>query len=133
DMGPSIVGINNIELISDRPLEQNLREIEQLRREYPDRVIIGSLMAPIDEHAWKELAAKILNAGVQGLELNHGCPHGMCERGMGSAVGQVPEMVEQTVRWVKDVAGNVPVFAKLTPNITDLVCRLLLEKKNEID
>src|SRR4029077_5469284 len=78
-------------------------------------------MAPIDEQAWKELAAKLLDAGVQGLELNHGCPHGMCERGMGSAVGQVPEMVEQTTRWVKDVGGTVPVFAKLTPNITDIV------------
>ena len=117
----SIVGINNIELISDRPLDENLREIEQLRREYPERVIIGSLMAPIEEGAWKGLAEKILNAGVQGLELNLGCPHGMCERGMGSAVGQVPEMVEQTTRWVKTVAGKLPVFTKLTPNITDIV------------
>jgi dihydropyrimidine dehydrogenase (NAD+) subunit PreA len=121
DQARGIVGINNIELISDRPLEQNLREIEQLRREYPDRVIIGSLMAPIEEDAWKGLAEKILNAGVQGLELNLGCPHGMCERGMGSAIGQVPEMVEQTTRWVKSVAGSIPVFTKLTPNITDIV------------
>jgi len=121
DLGRGIVGINNIELISDRPLDDNLREIEQLRREYPDRVIIGSLMAPIDEQAWKTLAAKIADTGVQGLELNLGCPHGMCERGMGSAVGQVPEMVEQTTRWVKEVAGSLPVFTKLTPNITDIV------------
>ncbi|HXC54138.1 MAG TPA: NAD-dependent dihydropyrimidine dehydrogenase subunit PreA [Rhizomicrobium sp.] len=121
DQARGIVGINNIELISDRPLEQNLREIEQLRREYPERVIIGSLMAPIEEDAWKGLAEKILNAGVQGLELNLGCPHGMCERGMGSAIGQVPEMVEQTTRWVKSVAGSIPVFTKLTPNITDIV------------
>ncbi len=116
----AVIGINNIELISDRPLEQNLREIEQLRREWPDRVIIGSLMAPIDEQAWKELAIKIANAGVQGIELNLGCPHGMCERGMGSAIGQVPEMVEQTTRWVRE-AVNIPVFTKLTPNITDIL------------
>ncbi len=121
DLYRGIVGINNIELISDRPLDDNLREIEKLRREYPERVIIGSLMAPIDEQAWKELAMKIANTGVQGLELNLGCPHGMCERGMGSAVGQVPEMVEQTTRWVKQVAGSLPVFTKLTPNITDIV------------
>src|SRR5258708_33424746 len=73
-------------------------------------------MAPIEEQAWKGLAEKILNTGVQGLELNLGCPHGMCERGMGSAVGQVPEMVEQTTRWVKTVAGKFPVFTPLTPN-----------------
>ncbi len=121
DTARGIVGINNIELISDRPLDENLREIEQLRRDYPDRVIIGSLMAPIDEQSWKTLAAKICNTGVQGLELNLGCPHGMCERGMGSAIGQVPEMVEQTTRWVKEVAGSLPVFTKLTPNITDIV------------
>jgi len=121
DWARNVVGINNIELISDRPLEDNLREIEQVRREYPDRVIIGSLMAPIDEQAWKELAIKIANSGVQGLELNHGCPHGMCERGMGAAVGQVPDLVEKTTRWVREAVGDLPVFAKLTPNITDIV------------
>jgi len=133
DQARGIVGINNIELISDRPLDQNLREIEQLRREYPDRVIIGSLMAPIEEAAWKGLAAKILNTGVQGLELNLGCPHGMCERGMGSAVGQVPEMVEQTTRWVKEVAGKIPVFTKLTPNITDIVVPAEAARKGGAD
>ena len=115
-----IVGINNIELISDRPLDVNLREIEELRREWPDRVIIGSIMAPIDEQAWKELAIKLANAGCQGIELNLGCPHGMCERGMGSAIGQAPDLVEATTRWVRE-AVDIPVFTKLTPNITDIV------------
>jgi dihydropyrimidine dehydrogenase (NAD+) subunit PreA len=119
DRTGSVVGINNIELISDRPLDVNLDEIAALRREWPDRVIIGSLMAPIEEAAWKELAVKLERAGCQGLELNLGCPHGMCERGMGSAIGQVPEMVEQTTRWVRD-AVRIPVFTKLTPNITDI-------------
>ncbi|WP_374764439.1 NAD-dependent dihydropyrimidine dehydrogenase subunit PreA [Yunchengibacter salinarum] len=118
--GGHIVGFNNIELISDRPLEVNLREIEETRAEWPDRVIIGSMMAPIDEQAWKELAVKIANAGVHGIELNLGCPHGMCERGMGSAVGQVPEFVEKTTRWVREATG-LPVFTKLTPNITDIL------------
>lgn len=116
----SIIGINNIELISDRPLDVNLREIEEMRREWPDRVIIGSIMAPMDEDAWKSLAIKVANAGVQGIELNLGCPHGMCERGMGSAVGQVPEFVEKTTRWVRE-AVNLPVFTKLTPNVTDIM------------
>lgn len=115
-----VVGINNIELISDRPLEENLREIERVRKEWPDRVIIGSIMAPIDEQAWKRLAIAVANAGVQGIELNLGCPHGMCERGMGSAIGQAPELVEKTTRWVRE-AVSIPVFTKLTPNITDIV------------
>ncbi len=120
DTGGGIIGINNIELISDRPLETNLREIEQCRKEWPDRIIIGSMMAEIDEQAWKELAIKIANSGVHGIELNLGCPHGMCERGMGSAIGQVPEMVEQTTRWVRE-AVDIPVFTKLTPNITNIL------------
>jgi len=120
DTNRAFIGINNIELISDRPLEVNLREIEEMRKEWPDRVIIGSMMAPVEEEAWKSLAIKIANAGVHGLELNLGCPHGMCERGMGSAIGQVPEMVEQVTRWVKEVV-DIPVFTKLTPNTTDIL------------
>ncbi|MEM1102985.1 MAG: NAD-dependent dihydropyrimidine dehydrogenase subunit PreA [Pseudomonadota bacterium] len=115
-----VLGINNIELISDRPLDVNLREIEETRREWPDRVIIGSIMATLEEDAWKDLAIKVANAGVQGIELNLGCPHGMCERGMGSAVGQVPEFVEKTTRWVREATG-LPVFTKLTPNVTDIL------------
>jgi dihydropyrimidine dehydrogenase (NAD+) subunit PreA len=133
DLGRGIVGINNIELISDRPLDENLREIERLRREYPERVIIGSLMAPIDEQAWKELAIKLANAGCQGVELNLGCPHGMCERGMGSAVGQVPELVEKTTRWVREAVGTLPVFTKLTPNITDIVIPAEAARKGGAD
>ncbi|VAW44957.1 NAD-dependent dihydropyrimidine dehydrogenase subunit PreA, partial [hydrothermal vent metagenome] len=115
-----IIGINNIELISDRPLQVNLDEIKQVRKEWPDRVIIGSMMAVIEEDAWKELAVKIADADVHGIELNLGCPHGMCERGMGSAIGQVPEMVEKVTRWVKEVV-DIPVLVKLTPNITNIL------------
>ena len=120
DNNRNVIGINNIELISDRPLAVNLQEIREVREEWPDRIIIGSMMAPIEEHHWKELAQEIAAAGVHGIELNLGCPHGMCERGMGSAIGQVPEMVEQTTRWVKE-AVDIPVFTKLTPNITNIL------------
>jgi len=120
DSNRNILGINNIELISDRALQINLDEIRQVRKEWPDRVIIGSMMAVIEENAWKDLAIKIADTGVQGIELNLGCPHGMCERGMGSAIGQVPEMVEKVTRWVKEVV-DIPVFTKLTPNITNIL------------
>ncbi len=120
DSGGNILGINNIELISDRPLAVNLEEIRRIRKEWPDRVIIGSMMAVIEEKAWKDLAVSIAEAGVHGIELNLGCPHGMCERGMGSSIGQVPEMVEKVTRWVKEVV-DIPVFTKLTPNITNIL------------
>ncbi|MFZ5609376.1 MAG: NAD-dependent dihydropyrimidine dehydrogenase subunit PreA [Pseudomonadota bacterium] len=120
DARRGIIGINNIELISDRPLDVNLAEIERVRRAWPDRAVIGSMMAPMEEEAWKTLAIRIANAGVHGIELNLGCPHGMCERGMGSAIGQVPDLVEKTTRWVRE-AVDIPVFTKLTPNITDIL------------
>ena len=120
DQNRRVIGFNNIELISDRPLQVNLDEIRECRRRWPDRVIIGSLMAPVERIAWQSMAEATIEAGVQGLELNLGCPHGMCERGMGSAIGQVPEMVEQVTRWVKDVS-DIPVFTKLTPNITNIL------------
>ncbi|WP_413205908.1 NAD-dependent dihydropyrimidine dehydrogenase subunit PreA [Rhodospirillum sp. A1_3_36] len=120
DASRRLIGINNIELISDRPLEVNLREITEVKRDWPDRALVVSLMAVIEERAWASLAQKITAAGADGLELNLGCPHGMCERGMGSAIGQVPEMVEQVTRWVKN-ATDLPVLVKLTPNVTDIL------------
>ena len=120
DTSRGILGINNIELISDRPLDVNLREIEAVRKNWPDRIIIGSMMAPVEKELWQDLAIKIANSGVHGIELNLGCPHGMCERGMGSAIGQVPELVENTTRWVREVV-DIPVFTKLTPNTTDIL------------
>ena len=62
---------------------------------------------------------KIGGHGLDGVELNFGCPHGMSERGMGSAVGQVPEYIEMVTRWVKD-CSDLPCLVKLTPNVTDI-------------
>jgi dihydropyrimidine dehydrogenase (NAD+) subunit PreA len=70
--------------------------------------------------AWREIVRRIEDTGADGIELNYGCPHGMSERGMGSAVGQVPEYCETITSWVKDVA-RIPVIVKLTPNVTDIV------------
>ena len=86
-----VLGLNNIQLITDRPLEVNLREIKQVKRDYPDRALVISLMVPCDEDSWKAILAAIEDTGADGVELNFGCPHGMSERGMGAAVGQVPE------------------------------------------
>ncbi|SIO11607.1 dihydroorotate oxidase B, catalytic subunit /dihydrouracil dehydrogenase (NAD+) /dihydropyrimidine dehydrogenase (NADP+) [Rhodovulum sp. ES.010] len=114
-----VLGLNNIELITDRPLEVNLREIKQVKRDYPDRAMVVSLMVPCTEEAWKAILKRVEETGADGVELNFGCPHGMSERGMGSAVGQVPEYIEMVTRWCK-ANTRMPVIVKLTPNITDI-------------
>ena len=96
-----VLGLNNIELITDRPLEVNLREIKAVKRDWPDRALVVSLMVPCDEESWKAILPLIEDTGADGVELNFGCPHGMSERGMGSAVGQVPEYIEMVTRWCK--------------------------------
>jgi len=114
-----LIGLNNIELISDRPLEVNLREIKQVKRAWPDRALVVSLMVPCDENSWKTILPQVEETGADGIELNFGCPHGMSERGMGSSVGQVPEYVEMVARWCKQNT-RMPVIVKLTPNISDI-------------
>jgi dihydropyrimidine dehydrogenase (NAD+) subunit PreA len=113
-----MMGFNNIELITDRPLIDNLREIEEVKKHFPDHAVIASLMVETREE-WHQIVRDVENAGADGLELNFGCPHGMCERGMGSAVGQEPDVLKTIVSWVKEVA-KTPVIVKLTPNITDI-------------
>ena len=113
-----MVGFNNIELISDRPLADNLREISEVKKRFPHHAVIASLM--VESRAqWHEIVRAAEDAGADGLELNFGCPHGMCERGMGSAVGQEPEVLQRIVEWVMEVA-KTPVIVKLTPNISDI-------------
>ncbi len=114
-----LLGLNNIELITDRPLEVNLREIKAVKRDWPDRAMVVSLMVPCEEEAWKRILPLVEETGADGVELNFGCPHGMAERGMGSAVGQVPEYIEMVTRWCK-ANTRMPVIVKLTPNITDI-------------
>ena len=114
-----LVGLNNIELITDRPLELNLREIKAIKRDYPDRAVVVSLMVPCEEPAWQQILRSVEDTCADGVELNFGCPHGMSERGMGSAVGQVPEYIEMVTRWVK-AATRMPVIVKLTPNVADV-------------
>ena len=114
-----LLGLNNIELITDRSLEVNLQEIKKVKREWPDRAMIVSIMVPCTEDSWKAILPRVEETGCDGIELNFGCPHGMSERGMGAAVGQVPEYIEMVARWCKQYS-RMPVIVKLTPNITDI-------------
>jgi dihydropyrimidine dehydrogenase (NAD+) subunit PreA len=114
-----MVGMNNIELITDRPLDENLREIAETKQQFPDRAVVVSLMEVCEQRPWHELVKRVQEVDIDGFELNFGCPHGMSERGMGSAVGQHPDLIERVTTYVKE-AARVPVIVKLTPNVTDV-------------
>jgi len=115
-----VIGLNNIELITDRPLQTNLDEMRQIKNDWPDRALIASIMLPMNEETWAKYIPMIEDTGVDGFELNFGCPHGMSERGMGAAVGQVPEYIQMATEWAKNYA-RVPVIVKLTPNVTSIL------------
>src|SRR2546426_10018580 len=76
-------------------------------------------MVESKREAWHEMVKQTQDTGADGVELNFGCPHGMSERGMGAAVGQVPDYACQITEWVHEVA-HIPVIVKLTPNVTDV-------------
>lgn len=115
-----MIGFENIELITDRPLSVWLDEMRELRRRYPRQVLISSIMAPgTNEAEWKELAEASEETGCQMIECNLGCPHGMPEMGMGSVCSQDPKIAGQITKWVKE-ATTIPIIMKLTPNVTDI-------------
>jgi len=115
-----VVGWENIELISDRDFETWEAEFKRVKDKYPDRVLIASIMEECEESRWKEIVERCQACGVDAFELNFSCPHGLPERRMGSAMGQCPELLEDVCGWVNEVA-TVPVWAKMTPNITHIV------------
>jgi dihydroorotate dehydrogenase subfamily 1 len=113
------IGFTNNELITDRPLDIWLEEIKELKKKYPDKVLIASIMEEPNKDNWQELTDKVTKAGVDLIELNFSCPHGMPERQMGLAMGNCPDIVGDVTGWVKE-ATDLPVWAKMTPNITDI-------------
>ncbi|MFQ6015326.1 MAG: NAD-dependent dihydropyrimidine dehydrogenase subunit PreA [Anaerolineae bacterium] len=117
--GKRLIGFENIELITQRELDVWCKDIAEIKKNYPDHVLLASLMAAVQQDDWHELVAQVEEAGVDGLEINLGCPHGMPEKGMGAIQGQDPEIAGRVTKWVKEVA-KTPVMVKLTPNVTDL-------------
>ncbi len=111
-----VVGFENIELISDRPFDAWLDEFRQLKKNYPKKILIASIMEEYRREAWHEIVRRVQETGVDGFELNLSCPHGLPERKMGMAMGEDPSIVEEVVGWVKQVA-KIPVWAKMTPNV----------------
>ncbi len=114
-----IIGWENIELISDRPFATWIQEFKQIKDRYPDRVLIASIMEEYRKDAWVEIVERCQEAGVDALECNFSCPHGLPERRMGSAMGENPEILQEVCGWVMG-AARVPVWAKMTPNVTHI-------------
>lgn len=112
-------GWMNIELVSEKYADYWYHAISDLKQEHPAHVVVASIMAGSEQSAWVELAVNSEKAGADMIEMNLSCPHGMHEQGMGLELGVYPDKVFQVVKWVVD-AVKIPVFAKLTPNITDI-------------
>src|ERR1700733_6457779 len=110
------VGFENIELISDRPFDTWLVELKQLKKKYPTKMVIASIMEEYRREAWHEIVKRTQDTGVDGFELNLSCPHGLPERKMGMAMGEDPSLVEEVCGWVMEVT-KIPVWAKMTPNV----------------
>ena len=110
----AITGFKNIEQLSDHTLEENLDIFRKLKENYPTKFLLASIMGR-DEVEWKYLARKVTEAGADAIELNFSCPN-MVEDGTGSDTGQSPHLVELFTKAAKR-GTNLPVLAKLTPNV----------------
>lgn len=130
--GQRLMGLENIDLISEHKVDEWLPEITKIKKEFPDKILIASIMASNKED-WQDLVRRLEDAGIDMIECSFSCPHGMPDRGMGSTIGQNPELTERTARWVKSAARNIPVIIKLTPNVTDIVAVARAVKKSGAD
>jgi dihydropyrimidine dehydrogenase (NADP+)/dihydropyrimidine dehydrogenase (NAD+) subunit PreA len=117
--GKEVIGWENIELISDRPLEIWIEEFKKIKDAHPEGVLIASIMEEFNKDAWVEIVERCEAAGVDAFELNFSCPHGLPERKMGAAMGQDPAILGEVSAWVMGAATK-PVWAKMTPNVTHI-------------
>ncbi len=117
--GSKMMGFNNIELISDCPLATNLKEMTEVKKKYPNNAVIASIMVDTKDE-WQDIIRMCEDTGADGLELNFGCPHGMCERGMGSAVSAEPKVLEEIAGWARSFT-KMPILTKLSPNVSDMI------------
>ncbi|MCL5046417.1 MAG: NAD-dependent dihydropyrimidine dehydrogenase subunit PreA [Actinobacteria bacterium] len=127
-----LIAMENIDLISEHHIDRVEKNVRYLKKEFPNKVLIASIMGARKEH-WQELVTRLEAAGVDLIECSFSCPHGMPERGMGSTIGQDPELTERTARWVKEAAKRAPVVIKLTPQIADITSTARAVKRSGAD
>lgn len=115
----NIIGLQNIELLSHKTIKYWCDGIKFLKQKHPTKVIIASIMAPVNKEAWQDIVKTLNNTPADAFELNFSCPHGMPEKGIGMAIGTDAEISSTITKWVKEVAQK-PVFVKLSPNVSDI-------------
>jgi len=125
-----LVGLQNVEMISDRPLKDNLADFLYLKKKYPDHVLISSIMG-FSNDEWAYLAKVSEDNGADMLELNFSCPH-MSVEGAGHHVGKAFDLIEKFTATVKGCV-SIPVIAKMTPNITDMTEPAIYAKQGGAD
>ncbi|MCW3778890.1 NAD-dependent dihydropyrimidine dehydrogenase subunit PreA [Levilactobacillus namurensis] len=116
--GTPFVGFKNMEQIAEHSLQENLDDLTHLKRDYPTKIVIASIMGT-NEQDWVDLAKAVTDAGADMIEMNLSCPQ-MTSHEMGSDVGTNPELVKKYCAAVKR-GSDLPMMAKMTPNITDMV------------
>ena len=115
-----LIGFENIELLSKKSLGYWLTEISAIKKEFPTKILIASIMGQSQIDSWINVAKAVQGAGADAIELNFSCPHGMPEKHVGAAIGQDAPLVREMTREIK-ASVNIPVIVKLTPNVTDIV------------
>ncbi len=113
----SIIGFKNIEQLSDHSVAENMEIFRRLKANYPSKFILASIMGK-DEQEWGELARLCEENGADAVELNFSCPN-MMEEGLGSDIGQIPELVERYTAAARK-ACHIPILAKMTPNVASM-------------
>ena len=114
-----VICLQNIELLSHKFVQYWVDGINYLKNKYPTKVIIASIMAPVEQKEWQNLVKTLNDTPIDAYELNFSCPHGMPERNIGMAIGTSAEISGLITSWVKSVATK-PLFVKLTPNVTSI-------------
>ncbi|MBS3873608.1 MAG: NAD-dependent dihydropyrimidine dehydrogenase subunit PreA [Firmicutes bacterium] len=130
--GKRLVALQNIDLISEHHIDVVEGRIRRLKQAFPDKIVVASMMGQKQED-WQQLVRRVEAAGADMIECSFSCPHGMPEKGMGSTVGQNPELTEKTARWVKEAAKRIPVVIKLTPQIADITAAAAAVKRSGAD
>lgn len=118
--GARIAGLGNIDLISEHHIDVVEKRAETLKKEFPDRVVVVSIMGSKKEE-WQELVTRLEGAGVDIIECSFSCPQGSMGEEPGAMLAQSIDATEQVAGWVKEAAQRCPVVIKITPQVADIV------------